>query len=142
MRALPLLALTGCFPPDAPEVRPPATWRLVEVDRPGGLQLVLERDRPACPAGPHRVDVRLSRKRAAVGDVVEAEVRLPAGCGPHRLIVRPGRAGVRILGPVEFRIEGAESVRVRFTCDSAGRGGIDVVVEAAVCPVDRKNEMR
>ena len=129
MRALPILALAGCFPSDAPEVRPPDVWQLVEADRPGGRQLVLERGRPACPVGSHRVDVRLSRERAGVGERVEAEVRLLGGCGPHRLIVRPSRPGVRILGPVEFRVEGAESVRVRFTCDSAGAGGINVVVE-------------
>ncbi len=106
----------GGFPPA------PASWKLVEVAGTGGRVLVLEREEP-------ELQVRLSRAEAAVGEEVEAEILLPGARGLRRIEVRPGRAGVRILGPAELDVVGEGPVRVRFTCDSAGPGGIVVLVK-------------
>lgn len=130
MRVLlfPSLALLGAAacraaPPEAPlpEAEPPRAWRLLERD---GL-LVLE---PAEDEGRTLIELRFSKAEAATSDVVEAEIRLPGNVGRRRLSVRPGRPGVRILGTSELTIDGAGPARVRFTCDSAGPGGIVVNV--------------
>ena len=42
--------------------------------------------------------------------------------------MRPGRPDVRILGPAELEIEGEGPARIRFTCGTAGPGGIVVLV--------------
>ena len=103
-------------------------WRLVEVDAVGGKQLALEQEPFDSVPAPPRIEVRLSSEDAAVGEEVEAEIWLPKAVGRHRIEVRPSRPEVRVLGPPEFRMEGSEAVRVRFTCDAPGRGGILVVV--------------
>ena len=64
-----------------------------------------------------------------MGEVVEAEVRLPEATGPHRIEIVPDRPGVVILGPREFWTEGANPQTVKFTCASPGRGGITVLVK-------------
>jgi hypothetical protein len=64
-----------------------------------------------------------------VGEIVEAEVRLPGAAGPHRLEIVPDRPGVVILGPREFWTDGANAAKVRFTCTTPGRGGITVLVK-------------
>ena len=117
------LGAAGCAPPGA--ARPPLAWRLVEVDVDSGRQLVLEPDEGRFA----RVEVRLSRERAAAGEVVEAEIWLPGAEGRHRIEACPGRPDVSILGPREFEVEGAQRVLIRFTCASVGRGGIVVVVK-------------
>lgn len=117
-----LLAACQATPP----LPPPAAWRLVEIDVTGGRELVLDRDEPPPPAT--RIEVRLSRDWAAVGEVVEADVWVPDSAGARRIEVRPGRPGVRLLGPAEFDVTGSQVVRVRFTCSIAGRGGIVVLV--------------
>lgn len=130
---LPLLWVPGwaacaAAPPGphlAPE--PPRPWRLVDVAGPAGRVLVLERDEdpePVC------VEVRLSRPEAAVGDVVEAEVRLTGARGRRRINVRPARPGVRVIGASEIIVDGEGSARVRFTAETAGPGGVVVTVGA------------
>lgn len=117
-----LLVCAACRPLPAERERP-STWRLVEIDAEGGPVLVFERIavRP-------RLEVRVSRDRAGVGEIVEAEIRLPDAAGVHRLEVRPGRPGIRILGPRSFDVRPGGTVRVRFTCETAGRAGIVVEV--------------
>jgi hypothetical protein len=113
-----LLGAAACAePPGAGPPPEPASWRLVEA----GRTLVLEREEP-------ELRVRFSRAEAPVGEIVEAEISLPGAGGRRRLEVRPGRPGVRILGPAEFDVEGAGPVRMRFTCETAGPGGIVVLV--------------
>lgn len=114
----------GYFPPGGEA----CAWRLVEVEGVGGKRLVLEPDGPG-GASPDGVVVRLSRDRAAVGEVVEAEVRVPQAAGRRWVEVRPGRPGVRILGPGAWIAEGGEPVTARFTCDTSGPGGVLVVVK-------------
>jgi hypothetical protein len=106
--------------------RSPLAWRLVEAPSPGGPELVLER---FDPTGLVRISIRFAQERAAVGEVVEAEVRLPEAAGAHRLEVVPDRPGVVILGPREFWTDGANPKTVRFTCTAPGRGGITVLVK-------------
>ncbi len=120
---LPVLLAACPLPPPA---APVLAWRLVEIDVTGGRELVLDRDEPPPPTA--RIEVRLSRDWAAVGEVVEADVWIPDSAGARRIEVRPGRPGVRLLGPAEFEVTGTQVVRVRFTCSIAGRGGIVVIV--------------
>ena len=112
-------------PPGA-DPRQGRAWRLVEAPSPGGPELVLE---SYDPTGSVRISIRFAQERAAVGEVVEAEVRLPEATGPHRIEVVPDRPGVVILGPREFWMEGASPRTVRFTCTAPGRGGITVLVK-------------
>jgi hypothetical protein len=119
-----LILLVACRAP-AP-ARPVVAWRLVEIEVEGGRQLVLERAEPAVPQP--RIEVKLDRERASPGEVVEAEVWIPGAVGRHTIEVRPSRAGVRVVGPSEFRVAGEDRVTVRFTSDRAGRGGIEVSV--------------
>jgi hypothetical protein len=125
MRSCPLLYLAllpgaaACAaPPGAPSAEPSLRWALAE-DR---GELVLARERP-------RIEIRVSRPEAAVGETVEAEIRLPGGSGRRRGVVRPGRPGVRLDGPGEFELEGEGPVRVRFTAESPGPGGVVVELE-------------
>jgi hypothetical protein len=129
MRPLLLLSLLGgasCAAPPASPGRPPLAWRLVEAPAPGGRELVLEQ---YDPTGSVRISIRFARDRAAVGEVVEAEVRLPEATGVHRLEIVPDRPGVEILGPREIRTVGPAPATVRFTCSAPGRGGITVLVK-------------
>lgn len=119
MRLIPLLfplllpGVAACAaPPGVPFSRPSPRWLLSDRDR----RLVLEPE-------PARVEIRNSRAEAALGEVVEAEVRV-AGAGVARLRVRPGRPGVRILG-----VDGEGPFRVRFTADTPGPGGVVVELE-------------
>jgi hypothetical protein len=98
----------------------------VESPAPGGPELVME---AYDPAGTVRISIRFAQERASVGEVVEAEVRLPEASGLHRLEILPDRPGVRILGPAEIWAEGASPVTVRFTCTTPGPGGISVLVK-------------
>ena len=104
----------------------PLSWRLVEAPTPGGSELVLE---AYDPTGSVRISIRFTRERASVGEVVEAEVRLPEASGSHRLEAVTDRPGVVILGAREFWTDGANPARVRFTCTTPGRGGITVLVK-------------
>jgi hypothetical protein len=124
-----LLSLVGgasCAAPPASPGRSPVAWRLVETPSPGGAELVLE---SYDPTGSVRISIRFAQERAAVGEVVEAEVRLPEATGPHRIEIVPDRPGVVILGPREFWTEGSSPRTVRFTCAAPGRGGITVLVK-------------
>jgi hypothetical protein len=124
-----LLSVVGgasCAAPPASPGRSPRAWRLVEAPSPGGPQLVLE---SYDPTGSVRISIRFAQERAAVGEIVEAEVRLPEATGAHRLEVVPDRPGVVILGPREFWTDGATPQTVRFTCAAPGRGGITVLVK-------------
>jgi hypothetical protein len=126
-----LLGATACraAPPGAarpPAAEAPRAWRLVDVPTSRGRELVLEPDDPGARV---LVEVRFSRPEASTADVVEAEIRLPGSTGRRRVAVRPGRPDVRILGPSELSIEGEGPARVRFTCGTAGPGGIVVVVQ-------------
>jgi hypothetical protein len=119
VRLIPLLfplllpgAAACAAPPGVPFSRPSPRWLLAERDR----ALVLEREGP-------RVEISNSRPEAALGEVVEAEVRVDASPGA-RLRVRPGRPGVRILG-----VDGEGPFRVRFTADTPGPGGVVVELE-------------
>lgn len=116
-----LLGGAACAAPPGAPPPAPAAWRLVEAPGTGGRVLVLEREEP-------ELLIRLSRAEAAVGEVVEAEIRLPGARGRRRIEVRPGRPDVRILGPSELDVEDGGPARVRFTCGSAGPGGIVVLV--------------
>lgn len=102
-------------------------WRLVEVEVQGGRQLVLDPGGPTA-LGRLRIEARVDRERATPGEVVEAEIWLEGAVGPHLLEARPGRPGVRIIGPSAFRVEGEERATVRFTSDAPGRSGIEVSV--------------
>jgi len=81
------------------------------------------------PTGTIRISIHFARERASVGEIVEAQVRLPEAAGPHRIDVLPDRPGVQILGPREFWTDGAAATTVRFTCATPGRGGISVLVK-------------
>ena len=120
------LGLASCavFGPAPPEPELLA-WRLVEVEAEGGKELVFERGGPS--GGGEGVEVRLSRDRAAVGEVVEAAIRVPGARGRRWIEVHPGRPGVRVLGPRAWIVEGDGAVTARFTCDTAGPGGILVL---------------
>ena len=114
-----LLGAAGCAAPPGTGPPPePAAWRLVEA----GRVLVLEREEP-------ELRIRVSRVEAAVGEEVEAEISLPGAVGRRRLEIRAGRPGVRVLGPPEVDVDGAGPVTVRFTCETAGPGGISVRVK-------------
>ena len=63
-----------------------------------------------------------------MGERVEGEAWLPRGVGRHWIEAHPSRPGVRILGPREFLVEGPRKAAFAFTCDTAGRGGIVLVV--------------
>ena len=102
---------------------PPLAWRLVSDPCPGGTELTLE---AYDPTGDLKIEIRFSRDWASVGEMVEAELRLPEETGAHRLEVVPDRPGVEILGPREVWTDGARPVRVRFTCRKPGRGGVTV----------------
>jgi hypothetical protein len=104
----------------------PLAWRLVEAPAPGGRELVLE---AYDPTGRVRITIRFAQERASVGEVVEAEVRLPEASGLHRLEIVPDRPGVVILGAREFWTDGSKPVTARFTCTTPGRGGISVLVK-------------
>jgi len=108
-----------------PPGRSPLAWRLVESPAPGGPELVME---AYDPTGTVRIAIRFARERASVGEIVEAEVRLPEATGRHRLEILPDRPGVRILGPTEVWADGAAPVTVRFTCTTPGPGGISVLL--------------
>lgn len=123
---LPFLGGMSCAVPKASPGHSPLSWRLVESAAPGGKELVLE---AYDPSGSVRIAIRFAQERAAVGEVVEAEVRLPEAAGPHRLEIVPDRPGVVILGPREFWTDGAAPVTARFTCTTPGRGGITVLVK-------------
>jgi hypothetical protein len=129
MKSLLLLSLLGgasCAAPIASPGRSPVAWRLVEAPAPGGPELVLEQ---YDPAGCVRVSIRFERERAAVGEIVVAELRLPEATGVHRLEIVPDRPGVEILGPREIWTVGGAPAFVRFTCRAPGRGGITVLVK-------------
>lgn len=132
MRGLPPLGLTvllSCAPGDPRGEEPaPLFWRLVEVASPGGPQLALEGGPPGEEDPSAGVEVRLSRERAAVGEEVEAEIRLREAPGRRWVEVHPGRPGVRILGERAWILEGGIPVTARFTCDTPGPGGILVRV--------------
>ena len=100
-------------------------WRLAERPAPNGRELVLEAYDPTIDL---RIVIRFARELATVGEIVEAELRLPEESGPHRLEILPDRSGVEILGPREVWTDGAMPVRVTFTCRKPGRGGITVRV--------------
>ena len=124
------LGLASCGAPgSAVAERGLLAWRLVEVGAAGGKELVFERDGPSEDGGRFRIEVRLSRDRAAVGEEVEAELWLPGATGRRWLEVHPGRPGVRILGPRAWIVEGEERVAARFTCETSGPGGILVLVK-------------
>src|SRR5437879_3832390 len=96
--ALLLVAACGCVVPVTVFIEPsPIVWRLVDVDGEAGRQLFLEREERRPP----RIEVRLSRERAVAGEVVEAEVWIPAATGRRRIEVRPSRPDITILGPCE-----------------------------------------
>ncbi len=118
------LAAASCRAGGFPEEREDPAWHLVEVEVEGGKLLVLKREDPAPP----NIQVRLSRDRVGVGEVVEAEIRISGATGRHRVEVQPSRPGVRILGPSVFDVGDSGPVTVRFTCESVGRGGIRVRV--------------
>jgi hypothetical protein len=99
-------------------------WRLVDEEGPAGRRLVLESEEPEGPV----LEVRILREAAPVGEVVEAEVRAAGLRGRRVVEVLPSRPGVRILSPRRLVLEGEAPVRVRFTCDAAGPGGIAVRV--------------
>lgn len=120
---LAVAALAGCAP-CGPAPPGPIAWRLVDFEAPAGRQLVLEPDL----SGPDRIEIRLTRERAGVGEIVEAEVRLPGATGRHTIEIRPNRPGVRILGPCEIEVEGDSRVVIRFTSDTPGLGGLLVSV--------------
>lgn len=116
----------SCAAPPASPGHSPLSWRLVESAAPGGKELVLEAYDPTASV---RISIRFAQERAAVGETVEAEVRLPDATGIHRLEIVPDRPGVVVLGPREFWTEGAKPVTARFTCTTPGRGGVTVLLK-------------
>jgi hypothetical protein len=124
--ALLAAALTAsCAVPDPAPPDAPAAWRLIEVEARGGDSLVFDRYVPS--GGPNAAGVRLSRDVAAVGEAVEADFVVP-GDGRRWVELRPTRPGVRILGPSVFVADAGTNMIIRFTCDTAGRGGVTVYV--------------
>lgn len=119
---LPGAAACRAAPPGPLFPEAPRAWRLADP----GRTLLLEPDDPGARVA---VEIRFSRPEASTSDVVEAEIRLPGATGRRRIEVRPGRADVRILGPAELPIDGEGPARVRFTCGTAGPGGILVLVK-------------
>ncbi len=113
----------SCTSEPSPEAGSPraSAWRLVESE---GL-LVLE---PFDPSSRLRIEIRFSREDASVGELVEAELRIPGGEGVQRIEVIPDGPGVTLLGPSTLRLEGSQPGKIRFTRTSPGRGGISVVV--------------
>ena len=82
-----LLCVVGgasCAAPPASPGRSPVAWRLVEEPSAGGPELVLE---SYDPTGSVRISIRFAQERAAVGEVVEAEVRLPEAAGADGLFI-------------------------------------------------------
>ena len=116
----------SCAAPTASPGHSPLSWRLVESPAPGGSELVLEAYDPTSSV---RISIRFAQERATVGEVVEAEVRLPDATGLHRLEIVPDRPGVVVIGPREFWTDGARPVTARFTCATPGRGGITVLLK-------------
>jgi hypothetical protein len=119
-----LMALGGsCAPAPLPEAGSPRAshWRLAERD---GL-LVFE-----CVEDGARglVEVRFSGGAASVGEVVEAEIRLPGETRSRLVEVRPDGPGVVLLGPARLRILPGGSGTARFTRSNPGRGGLIVLV--------------
>jgi hypothetical protein len=94
----------------------------VEEESPSGRRLVLEPDVPERPG----LEIRILREAASVGEVVEAEIRAVGLQGRRTVEVRPSRPGVRLLGPRRLVLEGERPVRIRFTSDETGPGGIVV----------------
>lgn len=116
--------LVSCEAPGSvPRERAVPGWRLVEEEEGGARRLVFEREE----AG--GIEVRLSRRRAAAGEEVEAEIRLPEGQGRRRLEVRPSRPEVEIRGGREFELEGGRPHRIRFTSHAEGPAGLLILVE-------------
>lgn len=116
----------SCAAPTALPGHSPLSWRLVESPAPGGSELVLEAYDPTSSV---RISIRFAQERATVGEVVEAEVRLPDATGLHRLEIVPDRPGVVVIGPRELWTEGGKPVTARFTCATPGRGGITVLLK-------------
>lgn len=116
----------SCAAPAASPGHSPLSWRLVESATPGGPELVLEAFDPTSSV---RISIRFAQERAAVGEVVEAEIRLPEATGLHRLEIVPDRPGVVVLGPREVWTDGARAVTAKFTCTAPGRGGITVLLK-------------
>jgi len=116
----------SCAAPTASPGHSPLSWRLVESPAPGGPELVLEAYDPTSSV---KISIRFMQERATVGEVVEAEVRLPEATGLHRLEIVPDRPGVLVLGQREFWTDGARPVTARFTCATPGRGGITVLLK-------------
>jgi hypothetical protein len=116
----------SCAAPTASPGHSPLSWRLVESPAPGGPELVLEAYDPTSSV---KISIRFAQERATVGEVVEAEVRLPEATGLHRLEIVPDRPGVIVLGQREFWTEGGRPVTARFTCATPGRGGITVLLK-------------
>lgn len=98
---------------------PPLAWRLVNE----GPELLLE---AYDPTGELTIVIRFSREWASVGEIVEAEVRLPEETRPRRVEILPDRPGVEILGARDAWIDPGRPLRVRFTCRKPGRGGVTV----------------
>jgi hypothetical protein len=117
-----LVGGAGSCAPRAAVPEPPAAWRLVDEEGPSGRRLFLEPDVPERPL----LEIRILRAAASVGEGVEAEIRAVGLEGRRTVEVRPSRPGVRLLGPRRFVLEGERPVRVRFTSDEAGPGGIAV----------------
>jgi hypothetical protein len=125
---LPGAAACRAAPPGAAfplSAEAPRAWRLVDVPSPRGRELVLEPDEPGARVV---VEVRFSRPEASTSEVIEAEIRLPGSSGRRRVELQPGRPDVRILGPSAVWIDGEGPARVRFTCGTAGPGGLRVLV--------------
>lgn len=116
----------SCAAPPASPGHSPLSWRLVEAPAPGGAELVLEAYDPTSLV---RISIRFAQERATVGEVVEAEVRLPEATGLHRLEIVPDRPGVVVIGPRELWTDGAKPVTAKFTCATPGRGGITVLLK-------------
>lgn len=115
----------SCAAPTASPGHSPLSWRLVEAPAPGGSELVLEAYDPTSSV---RISIRFAQERATVGEVVEAEVRLPDATGLHRLEIVPDRPGVVVIGPKELWADGSKPVTAKFTCATPGRGGITVLL--------------
>ena len=109
-----------------PPGHPPLAWRLAEAPAPGGKEMVFEAYDPTADL---RISIRFAREIASVGEVVEAEIRLPEMTGLHRLEILPDREGVSIVGAREVWVDGPAPVQVRFTCAVPGRGGITVLLK-------------
>ncbi|HLY75918.1 MAG TPA: hypothetical protein VKU80_17495, partial [Planctomycetota bacterium] len=69
--------------------------------------------------------------RAAPGERVTATVRVGRARSEerYRLIARPSRGDVQLLGPWEQTVQGSTPASFTFTSTSTGRGGIAVDVQ-------------